>query len=35
VIDIRLRKSDVGTGYYENERFKVLVFHKKDVLVNA
>jgi hypothetical protein len=24
VIDIRLRKADVGTGYYENERFKVL-----------
>lgn len=34
VIDIKLR-NDVGSGYYENERFKVLQFHKKDDLVNA
>jgi hypothetical protein len=34
VIDIMLR-SDVGSGYYENERFKVLHFYKEDALVNG
>jgi hypothetical protein len=34
VIDIMLR-SDVGSGYYENERFKVLHFYREDALVNG
>jgi hypothetical protein len=31
VIDIKLRK-DIGTGYYENERFKVLRFYKEAMI---
>lgn len=32
VIDLKLPK-DIGSGYYENERFKVLKFHKEDALL--